>query len=480
MRVFLLAGSVLLAGCSTVPPLSGATGTEDSPILIADVITRVKCEIADAFDELRPYRRFDWLQDWTAKADLTLQINTQAGVSPSGSYTKFQKNAFNFDAGSTSLASNTIAAVSQFFALTASANIGEQAVRTETVSFSLALDELHEWRKHVHAIESAPDFPPESRVCDYGGARELRGDLGLREWVASAFFPVYRGDLWAGDHPPPGTGKAQTSPTAVPLPKPITGTAAFAQENQPSDTEIKDINEAFTTVEDSALQASLSLDNIKLTVQTIKDALNAAIKVRDKTVPVGSPKAVASTADIVKTLQDAYNSANADADGAYRAINQTQNGVIPPEKKKNAEDNFKLFNDNAAAHRPYDYATLVQQTKADAAIWKTVAANAKRFQDHAQALQKTAALVSYTPDPPIDGILHSVQFVVAYGGGITPSWTLITWKGPGLNAPAASAQGTRTNILNLALGPRTGATKSTPEQNRLINNTILLLTRPSQ
>ena len=134
-----LAGSFLLAGCTTVPPLSGATGTDDSPIMIADVITRVKCEIADAFDELRPNRRFDWLRDWTAKADLTLQINTQAGIAPSGSYTKFQKNGFNYDAGSSSLTSNTIGSVSQFFALTASANVGEQAVRTETVSFSCEL-----------------------------------------------------------------------------------------------------------------------------------------------------------------------------------------------------------------------------------------------------------------------------------------------------------------------------------------------------
>jgi hypothetical protein len=58
--------------------------------------------------------------------------------------------------------------------------------------------------------------------------------------------------------------------------------------------------------------------------------------------------------------------------------------------------------------------------------------------------------------------------------------TLINWKGPGLNAPAASAQGVRTNILNLAFGPRTGSTKTTAEQARLITNAILLLTRPQQ
>lgn len=475
MRVLrFLASSFLLAGCTVVPPLSGATGTDDSPILIADVITRVKCEIADAFDELRPNRRFDWLRDWTAKADLTLQINTQAGIAPSGSYTKFQKNAFNYDAGSSSLTSNTIGSVSQFFALTASANVGEQAVRTETVSFSLALDELHEWREYVRAVESAPGFPPERRVCA-SVARELRGDLGLREWVASAFYPVDRRELWAGDHPAPGTGKATTPPTAVPMPKPLVGAvAAPGPTEKPTDEQIKDITDAYFHVKNALQQAALNANNATLTRKVIEDAYRSAVKARDAFAPVALPKAKASATEVVETIGLALKYAKIDEGGAKTAVGDARSAL------EDAKIHYDQFEDNRKKGKTADYATDVDQVKLDDTKSKTAADNAKLFSDHAQALQKTAALVSYTPDPPIDSILHSVQFVVAFGGTITPSWTLINWKGPGLNAPAASAQGVRTNILNLALGPRSGATKSTPEQTRLINNAILLLTRPSQ
>ena len=154
-----------MGSCSVVPELSDATGRQDNPVFIADVVTRVKCEIADSFDELRPYHSFDWVQSWAAKVDLTLQANTQAGIAPSGSYTKFQKNAFNYDAGSSSLTSNTIASVAQFFTLSAGANVGEQALRTEVVSFSVGIDELHDWRKAVAKWKAIRIFHQNARFA---------------------------------------------------------------------------------------------------------------------------------------------------------------------------------------------------------------------------------------------------------------------------------------------------------------------------
>jgi hypothetical protein len=94
--------------------------------------------------------------------------------------------------------------------------------------------------------------------------------------------------------------------------------------------------------------------------------------------------------------------------------------------------------------------------------------NAKKFADDA-AKQRTNAntiatnLTGFRPNPPIDGLLHSVQFIVTYGGSVTPNWSLLLWKGPGLTIPGASLSGIRTNILSIALGP-------TAEQNRLILN----------
>jgi hypothetical protein len=70
-------------------------------------------------------------------------------------------------------------------------------------------------------------------------------------------------------------------------------------------------------------------------------------------------------------------------------------------------------------------------------------------------------------NPPVDGLLHSVQFVVAYGASVSPNWTLLKWKGPSLTVPGASASGLRTHILNIALGPPA-------EQNRLIQNQTVI------
>jgi hypothetical protein len=39
-----------LCGCAVVPPLEQATGTNKSNILVADIVKRVKCELADSFD----------------------------------------------------------------------------------------------------------------------------------------------------------------------------------------------------------------------------------------------------------------------------------------------------------------------------------------------------------------------------------------------------------------------------------------------
>jgi hypothetical protein len=259
------------------------------------------------------------------------------------------------------------------------------------------------------------------------------------------------------------------------MPKPLAGTAsAPVPTDKPTDQQIKDITGAYSNVKNALQQASLNANDATLTRKVIEDAHRAAVKARNAFAPVAIPKAVASETQVVETLGLALKYARIDEEGAQKAVNDARAAL------EDAKTHYDQFEDNRKNGRTADYGTDVEQTMLDDTKSKAAAENAKRFSDHAQALQKTAALVSYTPDPPIDSILHSIQFVVAYGGSITPSWSLINWKGPGLNAPAASAQGVRTNILNLALGPRNGATKSTPEQARLINNAILLLTRPSQ
>jgi hypothetical protein len=78
-------------------------------------------------------------------------------------------------------------------------------------------------------------------------------------------------------------------------------------------------------------------------------------------------------------------------------------------------------------------------------------------------------------DPPIDSVAHSLNFVVAYGAGISPSWSLLQWKGPGgsSNTPFLSASGQRSHTLNIALAPRSGGPAIGTDALRLINNQVI-------
>ncbi|OKO83267.1 hypothetical protein [Bradyrhizobium sp. NAS96.2] len=464
--------SLLFSGCAVVPTLEQATGGIDhaeSNVLIANVVQRVKCEVADAFDEKLRDPRFLWLEDWTLKADLTLQANTQAGVAPSGSYTKYQRNGFNFDAGSSSLTTNSISAVPQFFTVAVGANLGEQATRTEVVSFSLALKELRAWRAHVRAIEQNPDYPPEMR-CIETGKLGLAGNLGLKEWVDSAFYPVEGRELLAGFHPAPGTSKAPTAPGATAPPKSIGAgapPAAAPLTDEEKEKLRKQITDGYTAVKASILAAQGSVNDVDAINTAVRSALKAMRYKQMVYAPVATQQVNASIALAAEQLRKL---------AALTATDFTDASTVPPKLSLIREDAQKRLDDLSSLNPAYQVdAANVTKDMNDA---DSFAKSAKTIAEHAQAVQKIAAQIGVNPDPPIDSVLHSVQFVLAYGASVTPSWTMIQWKGPALNGPAASGQGQRTHILQLALGPRTVSDKITAEQARLIQNATVLLSRP--
>ena len=207
-----------MPGCTVTPQLSDASGQEHTEIMIKDVVQRVKCELSEAFDKKVEQREFLWLTGWTAHADLTLTVNDTAGVSPNGTYTK----ALGSTSTAETLAGKPLSSVVSTFALGVSANLNGQAVRSETVSFTVALDELKMWRRQLDKMEAG--LPPEKKTCNFGGATGVTGNLGLQEWVNSAFYPVTEGQLQAGIHPAPGGGKpsAASGPKSSPQGKSLT------------------------------------------------------------------------------------------------------------------------------------------------------------------------------------------------------------------------------------------------------------------
>jgi hypothetical protein len=437
--LLLLVCCTLCGACSEVPSLEAASGTDQPNILVSDIVKRIKCEIADSFDDKISNKEFQWLQNWTAKVDLTLQVNDTAGVSPSGSYTKFYRNAFNFAAGSSSLTSTVIAAVPQSLTLTAGATYNEQAQRSETVTFTLSLQEVKTWRqkadrylRHHYGAEVADHF------CD-PSQRELRGYLGLKEWIDSALYPVSLAELQAGIHPSPASSTKPPSPSSPKATKEGLLGVPIDQAKPKIDKAAQEAAASVTNANKYQASVGASITSVQTAMQNSIGPYYAVMTDELKTI-------IANNLSTLKTIQDNVtkdaNSAAAANEAAQKVA--TMVDALPPGSSVSQQ-----WIDDA------------QTAASDAARFET---DAKKQQDNATAI--AAKLTGFQPNPPIDALGHSIQFIVTYGGSITPNWSLLMWKGPGLTIPGASLAGVRTNILNIALGPTT-------EQNRLLLNQTL-------
>src|SRR5690349_11472140 len=147
------------AGCVHVPSI------EHNRIAISEVVERVKCALAHALPD--PYK-YPWMANWVVKVDLTLIINEQSGLTPTVSFIDLRPNAVVPGVGN----------IAQNFILGAAAGATTTAVRTDSLSFSLSLVELRYKRQ-------------EQRCVFYSGLG-LEGELGLKEWIATALEPVDR------------------------------------------------------------------------------------------------------------------------------------------------------------------------------------------------------------------------------------------------------------------------------------------------
>ena len=86
----------------------------------------------------------------------------------------------------------------------------------------------------------------------------------------------------------------------------------------------------------------------------------------------------------------------------------------------------------------------------------------------AAAKNAASAKILASPNPPIDSISHSLNFVVAIGGSVSPNWMLLHWKGPANVGNLGALSGIRTHTLSIALAS-TGASSNT-EVARVLNN----------
>ncbi len=425
--------------------------------MIKDVVERVKCELSEAFDRKTEQLEFQWLADWTAKVDITLTINDTAGVTPSGSYTAIQKNGINFEAGPSSFpATLARSIVPQFLTLGANATLNSQANRTETLSFTLALDELKRWRRELDIEESNPAFPPEKRTCYLASQTGLTGNLGLQEWVESAFYPVKQHVLKAGIHPSPLTQKAGGAPAATTSPekkeavevytyKLIHDNLAKWQDELKKTSDQVDVNQK--AIEGDAWKVQTAFDSLYQKVGKFEPVLEEYLKKRFAPF-VRLMKQYEANAKVCLSRVNGYkNSLDRNSKRIRKLLDK-----IPKDKaddvksvvESGIEAEYKEIDNNVVKIQSGNYISNSETCKTSTA---TDAANADAIDTKA---------VPNAMDPPVNSVLHSLMFVVTYGGGVSPSWTLIQWKGPALNGSMASVQGMRTHSLQIALGPRSG------------------------
>lgn len=496
-KTFLVLSAVCFSGCSEVPALEEATGTRASNVMIADVVHRVKCELALALKEKGGDRRFAWMNGWTIKTDLTLQANQQGSITPNGSYTVWRGSAVNSVAGPTSFPGATLGTFQQFFTFGVNAGAQGQAVRAELLSFSLSIAELNEWWNHGHRDQS----------CKVAEKRGLLGNLGLREWVDAALYPVERKELFAGHHKGSPVTKLPGLPGFVGAPsKP--GAAAASLYSLDKDVCSIECQKLKSEMAQHAIEALKSSDQAVYDAAAVRRILKSVEAAKAKIDALQMAYGPVATSQVIQELrkslaglvelQKVARLATEVAEGAAqckftKAPAPTCADVLTPGK---LEMEKSAFAERSCATLEAAKAECAREAADGLADGDTpsikihlastieAARAAKLYAEHVKRVL-TFAEKEITPkvpdvaapDPPIDSIGHTVQFVVSYSASVSPSWTLLAWKGPALSGPTAALVSARSHLLQLVLspGPATVSSKVSKEQERVLFNQSLLL-----
>jgi len=161
--------ALMLAGCGTyVPEIQEIPGA-DSERLVQAIVGSIKCEIRDAVvwvinDDrtnallYKQPRNTDWLLGWGAQLQLTLQVNEQSAISPSGLY--FPMNIFFLGGG---------------------ANLSSSATRIDILNYYYTVPEMYDSGKYCTEtlkVNNRTNYPT--------GSLLIQSDLKLREWLSDA------------------------------------------------------------------------------------------------------------------------------------------------------------------------------------------------------------------------------------------------------------------------------------------------------
>jgi hypothetical protein len=361
--------------------------------------------------------------------------------------------------------------------VSAGATLSGQAIRTETVSFTLSLAELELWRQGNAKLK-----PAAGKICDLDRSRGITGNLGLGEWVNSAVHPAETGDLTAGIHT--ATGAKATAPS-VPSPgRSASGSASGITVGELSEQLTR--WSAFLDDMDLFLTQVTSADDFKKLLSSSPAALKAALEAADKynnTLAPYLPAALKTATSNLKPLMRAAGRCYVMESHFTSELTQARKYIDALVESLRGEDSQRFIDylpdfrgSKPGADNFKKLFTLIHKIEAGVTdknyprIRESGYARALMQCDAvAKALNRTVAALPKQIDPPIDAMLHSVTFVISYGANITPNWTLIQWKGPGQSPNLLSGSGVRTHGMVIAIGPPGDSPKIGPDATRLIN-----------
>lgn len=449
-----------LGGCVNVPPLVPIAGSEPDPnntnpksISINDVVVRVKCELRDSIAS-RTGPDYDWMNKWTAQADLTLAVNDQSAIAPGAVFTQPL---------TTESLPMRVTNMARSASLGVGASASTTAARTEIVSFSVSLKEIRDEFKNKTPAEVDEKCHPHNMVG-------LNSDLGLKEWFDSALGPVQNHLLTPGHHSAPkgpgGGGGAAGGAAAKPQKLTVTtfNTLEVLARGLNKDDTLR--AQLYVVYDEYELLGELSA-----MLQGVQAGMNknSAWDSGDFQLHLGNFSSLQQTFQIQDLAPDALNrlAKLGDAKAIEKifgnlpaAPSKAQLGALMTAVSNDLmQIQRAMLNDITPAVTQLELICDCNPPKKDST--NTVDADTlKRYSDALKCLNTMVGLLkaNLPPapaplDPPIDAISHQVQFIVVLSASANPSWSLLHFKGPtATSGNFASLNGTNTDTLTITIG----------------------------
>jgi hypothetical protein len=435
--VSLCAGGAVTSSCVVAPSLDelprGPT--------IKEIIARVKCDLVDAVKERLTGGQYPWFQTWTAQVSLNFIVNDQTSLTPGVTFIQPLTQA--------SIPLRVVNGA-RSWNLGAGAGITTTATRNETITFSVSLKEISDDLEFHRGVYSR---------CPQGSSIGLNSALGLTDWISDAFSAVDAGDLTSGHHKSPKTAGG------------VPGGGKPGGAN----------NMAVALIKETPLETRSGLST------PIKDALTRVyadlkkigryeivdpVKAPDPTLDLTSKDRVPGCSDQMYPPTAKPGSKTTPTPGSETTPKPGSETILNPDLKMSGPHSDteksgvqqppstiiayvdKTFLAPLIECTLKDTRTLIEQIR-----YEVKAAGRRMNISENQALQWAHAVEDYLLplelDAPLDVISNQIQFIIVYNASVSPSWTLLHFKGPTTGSSFLSGTKTLTHTLNISIGPPT-------------------------